>query len=526
MRRSSPLAGVLFPSLLLLTTAAHAAQPAPAPPPPKPNPAAKPAPRPGAPPPAAAAPEAVAPPVPPKIEVNDPLLAPVPVAPHMLGGWRDALNIISTRSVELAISRQEMERAEGLRRQALAAALPSVNATGSITHEFIRNRIPGSPGQYYVTDTNKNNDPQAIPLPPLTAGDGTTKNLFIMQTAPTKSTTVPENPSLLAQLTVSQPILAPRAWYGIGTAELNIKSAKLSVEDKRRLALAQVAAAIVSVYTAERVAEINRVGLQSALQRLDLAQRKARLGDGTRLDVLRAQQDVSLAKGTLIGGDEALLKAREALGLTLGSSEGYGVPPTISLNEMEQSLRSTCSPGSADQRADVVQARTDLEVAQRGITDAKLAFSPTALVSSTASVTNRSSAGEKNYSWSIQGVLSIPIWEGGARYGALRVARANVEESKLRLDAAQRGASLEATQATRAVAVAEQARQGAEQNRDLAREAARLSTRAFEAGAGTSFDLVDSGRREREAELDLVVREFELVKAKLAALLASASCNY
>ena len=53
--------------------------------------------------------------------------------------------------------------------------------------------------------------------------------------------------------------------------------------------VAAIASSIVAVYTAERVAEINRVSLRSSLQRLNLAERKAKLGDGTRLDAIMAQ---------------------------------------------------------------------------------------------------------------------------------------------------------------------------------------------------------------------------------------------
>ena len=60
----------------------------------------------------------------------------------------------------------------------------------------------------------------------------------------------------------------------------------------------------------------------------------------------------------------------------------------------------------------------------------------------------------------------------------------------------------------------------------MVKSSARLSRVAFESGTGTSFDLVDSGRRQREAELDLAVKEFDVVKAKIAALLATATCEY
>jgi outer membrane protein TolC len=62
-------------------------------------------------------------------------------------------------------------------------------------------------------------------------------------------------------------------------------------------------------------------------------------------------------------------------------------------------------------------------------------------------------------------------------------------------------------------------------SRDIASESARLSRIAFLNGSGTSFDLVDTARRLREAELDLAIKEFEVVRAKVTALLALATCD-
>lgn len=472
MRKSLIAALTLAP--FFLVAGAASAQPQP-PRPQTPTTPAAPAPAPAAPTPTEL----------PKVEVDDPLLAPVPPAPHLLGSFHDAMQAITARSPDLAIAEQEVERAEGASRQALALALPSINGQASLT-----------------------------------------ENLLTVQPRVTQTGEIVTPNSLTGQLSLSasQPILAPRAWYGIKTAKLNVVAAQKSTDDKRRTLLAQLASSIVGVYTAERIAEINRVGLKSALQRLNLAERKARLGDGTRLDVLRAQQDAAVARGQLISGDEALRKTREALGLALGSNEPWSVPPTISLNEMQASMGGSCTQGTVDDRPDVVAARTSVEIANRGITDSKLAFSPTATLQSQASH-NWFNPGTQN-SWTLSAVLNVPFWEGGARYGSMRIARANAEQAKLRLDAVLRGATIEANQALRAVAVAEQARVVSEQNRDLAREAARLAERAFAAGAGTSFDLVDAGRNERNAELDLTVKEFDVIKARIAALLTTANCNY
>jgi multidrug efflux system outer membrane protein len=422
------------------------------------------------------------------IEVNDPLLTPVPPATNVVTDFRQVLTLITTRSPDVLIADQEILRAEGLARQALGRALTQINGTAAVEQSII-------PGE--ITRVTA-------------AGIETTAAV----------------PVVRASITASQPILAPRAWYGIKTAKVSVEAARYSADDRRRTILATVASSILAVVTAERVSEINRVGLRSALERLELTQRRARLGTGTRLDVVRAEQDATLARQQLITGDASLLQTREALGIVLGSSSAYSVPPTISINDIEQAMKSTCSKGKPDERPDVLAAKTQVRVAERSVTDAKLGFLPTADVSTTISYTSQSFADNRHVSWSIQAVLSVPIWNGGIRYGEIRSAEATVEQQKARLDATRRTAELDVTQSTRTVSIAEQARANSERNRDLARETARLTQIAFEAGTGTSFELVEAGRRQREAELDLTVREFELVRAKLAALLATASCKY
>jgi outer membrane protein TolC len=315
-----------------------------------------------------------------------------------------------------------------------------------------------------------------------------------------------------------------------------VKAAKYDADDRRRIILAAVADSILSVVTSERVAEISRVGLRSSLERLELTQRRARLGTGTKLDIVRAEQDATLARTQLINADQGLLQAREALGLALGSSEPFGVPPSISINDIDKSLKSLCTPGKTDQRADVMAATTDVEVSERLVREAKLGWAPYATLETSLNAVARTGpssrglpgdqADNTTLSWSIQGVLTIPIWDGGSRYGEIRSAKAVVEQQKARLDATKRSAEIEIVQTLRTVAAAEQARGLAEKGRDLAKETSRLSQIAFEAGTATSFELVEAGQRERQAELDLAVREFELIKAKLSALLATANCKY
>jgi outer membrane protein, multidrug efflux system len=403
----------------------------------------------------------------------------------MISSWQEALGMLQSRSTDLRIALDEIERAEGQWRIALAASLPTLNGSANLTGNLRGTSCFGT-------------------------------NCF----------TVREFTTYGASLSLVQPLFAPRAWYAAGTAEIARDARALSAEDVKRVLSLTLANAVVSVVTSERLSEINRIGLRAALERLMLAKRRVALGAGNALDTVRADQDVSVARAAVVSGDEALRRARETLGLALGIPEAWGVPADINLNGLEASARNTCQVAAAiEERADIAAARTSVEVAKRNVKDVWLQFSPTVnLVSNFGYATNP--FGGKNEAWTIAGVLTVPFFDGGVRYGALRDTRAQADQSEQRLEAARRTAIIQVTQARRSVDVADESRRVAERARDLAHETERLARVSFQAGTGTSLDLIESGRRLREAESQLALQEFNLIQSRIAALLALSRCRW
>lgn len=433
--------------------------------------------------------------LPPEPEVNDPMLMPVPRPSIEVGNWDEALRHVRARSTDLRIAAQEIARAEAQSRIALAGALPTVNGTGTYTHNIITNPT----------------------LQPSRAGEAITF----------RPVRTPFPDFVNGSIVASQPVLALRAWYGIGTAERNENVAHLTLEDTKRQIALNVANAIVGVVTAERVAELNRLGLRNALTRLELAVRRSTLGSGTGLDVVRARQDVETARATLVAGDESLRQAREALGLALGIPDQVGVPPNVDLNGIEASARASCKPAaSVEDRPDIAALRERTEVARRLVNDAKLQFAPTVDVRSSIATTTIDTGAAPNTTWNVQAVLTVPIWDGGIRYGNLRDTHAQEAIAGERLEAARRQATIQVTQAQRGVSVAEDRRRVAAQTRDLAVENDRLTRTAYLEGRGTSLELVTAAQALREAEIQLALREFDLVKARVLAILALASCPW
>lgn len=434
-------------------------------------------------------------------EVDDPMLAPLPAAPRTLKDWNDARSLLRTRSTDLAIAVADVERAEGQARVALAAALPTINGNVTATHNMI---------------TNQATQPAGLGGP-----EGTTP-IF-------RTFTTPWPDTLTGQIVGQVPLLNVRAWYGIGTARKNVKAAKLSTEDVKRTLVLGLASAVVSVYTAERVAELNRIALRNALERLALTERRQTLGAGNGLDVVRAQQDAEATRSTLVSGDESLRQARESLGLALGFPQAIGVPQNMKLDDIAKGALSSCkTTDTVDSRADVAALKTRAEVGARNVNDVRWQFLPTISGSSTVSTNSlpdRVLGFSPRTQWNVQALLTIPIWDGGARYGNLRDTNAQLDQALMRLEAQRRKATIEAVQALRSVAVSENNLRVSEKTRDLALENDRLTRASYAEGRGTSLELVTSATTLRQSEINLAVREFELVRARISAALVLSVCD-
>jgi outer membrane protein TolC len=397
----------------------------------------------------------------------------------VLNNWQQALGLVRSRSTSVATAQARVAQAQAASRLALAGVLPNLQADASVN----RNLLTAQAGPIIFPSTQWN-----------------------------------------AGLSLRQSLINLRSWYEIGTRRREEEASAVSAEDAERLALGALADTIVSVITAERVAEVNRVSLRSNLSTLDLTKKRTLLGAASAVDVLRAEQEVASSRAQLVAGDESLRRAREALGMALGFPEAWGVAPDIKVDQLATDARSVCSPiPGPDQRSDVRSARLNLDVSERNVSAPSYGRAPTLDLVSNLDYTTPAQI--RSVTWTIGAVLSLPIYDGGV-LGSERSANVAVsEQARQNLTQVERQARLEATQAQRSVQVAQATFEVSRQARDIAAESARLSRIAFVHGTGTSFDLVESARRQREAEIDVTIKEFDIVRAQITALLALSNCN-
>ncbi|XHF26702.1 TolC family protein [Corallococcus exercitus] len=426
------------------------------------------------------------------------MLAPVPPAPEQVKTWDEALTRVRQQSTDLRSAEAGVTRAQGRWRQSLGLLLPNARATAGVGVDVLHPDVPSAAGGGFVGGSN--------------TGTGTK---------------APSAPLGTLSATLTQSIIDVSAWRGLASAKASESASVANLQDVQRRLTQGLAQVLVATVAAERAAEINRVGLRQALERQALTQRSFELGAGTQLDVVRVGQDVAVARQSLVAGDEQLRRTRESLGLSLGEDHGVGVNPAFNLAGLVDQTRRDCAPlQDVSARPDLVAQRSNVDAARESRRQASAGYLPTLGLSSTLVGFTTDPGFGRFATWNVSAVLSVPLWEGGQRGGLVREREGIEQQAAQSLEATRRNVGVEISRARRGVEVAEALLKTAAESLELADRTDRLTRRAFEVGRGSSLELVQSGAALRQAQLALVLREFELVQARLDAFLTEARCDW
>src|SRR5829696_3123118 len=166
-----------------------------------------------------------------------------------------------------------------------------------------------------------------------------------------------------AGLDVRMPIYAPARWARTAQAADTRRVAEVGAEDARRQTALATADAYLTVIALRRVVETNLVAVETARAHFNLARQLQERGAGSRLNELRAQQELTLDEGLVESARIALYRAQEALGVLIvadgavdaGDEPLFATPSDLGLDAP------TTAPGPQS-AANSFLARTDLRL--------------------------------------------------------------------------------------------------------------------------------------------------------------------
>lgn len=423
------------------------------------------------------APPALPPPEPPAPPLDvESLVPPSPPPPARSVTLERALRLASTSTSEVRLGRLAVLRAEEAERGALSALLPTLTATAGYTR--------------YDSAIER-------------AGVGTIRQADVV-----------------AGTVVAAETIVPRTFGTRRTAAASTRLARVRIRDAQRLVRASAARTFYTVLTAHRAASLARTQLAGSTRQLRATEARIRAGVGLPIDRARAELAVLEAARRVSDADATLARAQDTLGSALALDEpvdAQGEPEPRADEPLERWLARAFA-----RRSDLAVLDASRRVAERSLDEQWLRFLPTLGVSWTLSWTSADTAfGGDPISWIAVAQLTVPLYDGGARYSAIRDARLAIDEITERDAQLRRSMRLEVRDAFRRVETARRALELAQRSVDVAARARRRAEAAYAAGALTGIELDDARRQHEEAETTVLIRALDRQLAMVDLLAAT-----
>ncbi len=314
----------------------------------------------------------------------------------------------------------------------------------------------------------------------------------------------------------SIPVLAAAAWAARNQAQDQVEVANFSSADVRTNIAVATGQAYLAIIAAKRQVDVSLRARESALAHLDYARRRLEAGAGTRLNELRAAQEVSSDEARLEVTQYAVRVGQEALGVLMASggpvdaaSEPAFDVPAAADEAGWMALRPDVRLFTAEERAaDRVWRDSSKDWFPTGV----LSFDPQALVPASIFTSARS--------WRLVVNFSQPIWDSGQRKAVKMVRETNLNNARLALTDLQIRARSEVRLAQDLVRTSERAFNSLRLAAEQAQEVLNITTFAFQAGATTNLEVIDAQRQARDADSSAAVAQNTLMRAQLDLLTA------
>jgi outer membrane protein TolC len=298
----------------------------------------------------------------------------------------------------------------------------------------------------------------------------------------------------------------------VNQARDQVAVATATVADVRRQIAVATAQAYLAVIAQRRQVDVAERAITNANQHLDYARKRLQAGAGTRLNELRAQQEVTGNIARLEAARLALRRAQEALGalLVAGGPVDAGAEPVLDL------------PPTSDisTRTDVQLQQAQIKAAERIVTDSRRDWWPTGNFSFDPSYVTPSGLFQPSKTWRATFSFVQPLYEGGQRKALVAQRKVNLSAAQLALAVIENQANADVRIARVSVesnvTIAETSRLSAQQ----AAEVLAITNNAFELGATTNLEVIDAQRSLRDAEAAAVMADDAVRQARLLLLVA------
>jgi outer membrane protein TolC len=313
--------------------------------------------------------------------------------------------------------------------------------------------------------------------------------------------------------TLGVPILTPVAWAQRNQAGDQVAVSVQNEKDVRRQIAVAAGQTYLAIIARRRVLDLNTRSRDNARAHYEFANQRFQGGIGSRLNMLRAEQEM-LSDETRV--EEALLaiqQSQEALGVLVGA-DGPVDAMDYPVFQISDEL------GQLTNRSDVQLIVAQERAAQRVYSDSWKDRLPSLNAAFTPSVLEPPGLFAKTVSWRAQVLFALPMFDSGLRAGQKAQRLADLSAIKFERSSLERQAASEIRVARDAVASTTRAFAQAQQATDRANQVVQITDVAFREGASTNIEVLDAQRQARDVETQAAIAEDALKRAQLDLLVA------
>jgi outer membrane protein TolC len=322
-----------------------------------------------------------------------------------------------------------------------------------------------------------------------------------------------------ANVSLTVPLVVPSRWAAWSHASENVRVAEIARADVRRTVAANVAHAYITVSSEHRIIATLERARDNARTHYDYAHTRFSAGVGSRIDEVRAAQEITLDEGLVANARLNLARQQLALGVLMGLD--HPVDAVDDANVADAPDRAHAIAEADRRRADVAVGQRRLRAAERVRDDSWLDFLPTLFGTFQPFYQNPPTLTNPEWGWQAQVILSVPLYDGGLRYGLRHEREVAVDEARIALDALRTQVRAEITAAYEQLRQAEAAAAAARESVRLAEDVVALADQAYRAGATSNLELVDAQRRARDLRASANAADDNVRQARLDLLLAA-----
>ena len=217
-------------------------------------------------------------------------------------------------------------------------------------------------------------------------------------------------------------------------AESQVEGARETLRVTEQQVLLDAATAYMNLLRDQAILDLNRRNVEVLTEQLKQTRDRFNVGEVTRTDVAQAESRLAAGRSSLLGAESNYVTSQANYRRVIGVDPGRLAPGTPVDRLSPSTLAAAISEGQS-QSPSVLAAMYGVDVAELAVKISEGALYPNLTVNASASYgTQPAFEVLRQTQASVLGQLTVPVYQGGAEFSAIRQAKETAGQQRLNLD--------------------------------------------------------------------------------------------